>query len=168
MKTRRLVAAVGVRRRPAARWRRRRMGQHRRADDSADRDGHHGRAPRSTIATTPRPTPSRSPAQATRKYQSLDGCQGPRLRVAHRQGRHRVHRHAGHGRDGHALRQWRRTSATPSVHLRQPEAVVYETVHGHTRLVALEYVVLKADWESVHGVGRTAPEAVRPTVRLHR
>jgi len=53
--------------------------------------------------------------------------------------------------------------ATPSVHLRRPEAVVYETVNGRKRLVALEYVVLKADWESVHGEG-----AARPRLFGHR
>lgn len=48
--------------------------------------------------------------------------------------------------------------ATPSVHLRRPEAVVYQQVHGRMRLVALEYVVLKSDWESVHGAGASRPK----------
>jgi hypothetical protein len=51
----------------------------------------------------------------------------------------------------------------PSVHLRHPEAVVYERVDGEVRLVALEYVVLKADWEGVHGEG-----AARPKLFGHR
>ena len=53
--------------------------------------------------------------------------------------------------------------ATPSVNLRHPEAVVYERVGGRLRLVALEYVVLKADWESVHGA-----DAPRPKLFGHR
>jgi hypothetical protein len=47
--------------------------------------------------------------------------------------------------------------ADPSLHVRRPEAVVYETVHGTPRLVALEYVVLKQDWDAVHGVDAPRP-----------
>jgi hypothetical protein len=52
---------------------------------------------------------------------------------------------------------------TPSVHLRRPEALVYDRENGRRRLVALEYVVLKKDWESVHG-----DNAPRPRLYGHR
>ncbi len=40
---------------------------------------------------------------------------------------------------------------TPQVSLKHPEALVYARENGHRRLVALEYVVLKKDWEKAHG-----------------
>ena len=40
---------------------------------------------------------------------------------------------------------------SPRVQLRKPEALVYARTHGRLRLVALEYVVLRKDWEKVHG-----------------
>ncbi len=46
---------------------------------------------------------------------------------------------------------------TPRVSLKHPEALVYARENGHRRLVALEYVVLKKDWEKAHG-----PNAHRP------
>jgi hypothetical protein len=49
------------------------------------------------------------------------------------------------------------------VQLKRPEAVVYDREHGHRHLVALEYVVLKKDWERVHGAN-----AHRPRLYGHR
>ena len=49
------------------------------------------------------------------------------------------------------------------VRLKQPEAVVYARENGHRRLVALEYVVLRKDWERVHGA-----DAHRPWLFGHR
>ena len=43
------------------------------------------------------------------------------------------------------------------VQLKHPEAVVYHRENGHRRLVALEYVVLKQDWEKVHGANGHRP-----------
>jgi hypothetical protein len=41
----------------------------------------------------------------------------------------------------------------------QPEALVYETRNDGTfKLVALEYIVTKADWEAAHGVNAPRPE----------
>ena len=41
----------------------------------------------------------------------------------------------------------------------QPEALVYATrPDGSYQLAALEYVIFKGDWESVHGVGADPPE----------
>ena len=46
----------------------------------------------------------------------------------------------------------------PSENAATPEAVVYEPeANGRMRLVALEYVVLKSDWE---GAGNTAPPSL--------
>jgi hypothetical protein len=54
--------------------------------------------------------------------------------------------------------------ADPAVQLRKPEALVYaRDGSGKRRLVALEYVVLKKDWDSVHG--HNAP---RPKLFGHR
>ena len=47
--------------------------------------------------------------------------------------------------------------------LKQPEAVVYARENGHRKLVALEYVVLRKDWERVHGAN-----AHRPWLYGHR
>jgi hypothetical protein len=52
---------------------------------------------------------------------------------------------------------------TPAVLLRQPEALVYAPEHGHLRLAALEYVVLKSAWDQAHG--KNAP---RPRLYGHR
>jgi hypothetical protein len=52
---------------------------------------------------------------------------------------------------------------TPAVRLRHPEALVYAPVHGHLRLAALEYIVLKSAWDKVHG--NNAP---RPRLYGHR
>ena len=49
------------------------------------------------------------------------------------------------------------------IRLKQPEAVVYARENGHRRLVALEYVVLRKDWERIHG-----PNAHRPWLYGHR
>jgi hypothetical protein len=50
------------------------------------------------------------------------------------------------------------------IRLRQPEALVYRfAANGHLRLAALEYVVTRDAWESIHGVG-----AARPTLYGHR
>ena len=49
------------------------------------------------------------------------------------------------------------------VRLKQPEAVVYARENGHRRLVALEYVVLRKDWERSHGAN-----AHRPWLYGHR
>jgi hypothetical protein len=50
------------------------------------------------------------------------------------------------------------------IRLRQPEALVYRFGNnGHLRLAALEYLVLRADWEKVHG--KNAP---RPRLFGHR
>ena len=49
------------------------------------------------------------------------------------------------------------------IQLRKPEALVYRFArNGHLRLAALEYLVLRSDWEKVHGDERPAAEAVRP------
>ena len=41
--------------------------------------------------------------------------------------------------------------ADPSIHLRRPEALVYQPdKHGTLHLVALEYVVIAADWDATH------------------
>ena len=53
--------------------------------------------------------------------------------------------------------------ADPAVRLRHPEALVYDPEDGQRRLVALEYLVLKRDWEEVHGAG-----AARPRLYGHR
>ena len=53
--------------------------------------------------------------------------------------------------------------ADPTLHPRRPEAVVYERVGGEEHLVALEYVVLKADWESIHGEGAARPRLFQHT-----
>ena len=46
----------------------------------------------------------------------------------------------------------------PAENASAPEAVVYEPdANGHMRLVALEYVVLKSDWENA---GNTAPPSL--------
>lgn len=50
-----------------------------------------------------------------------------------------------------------------NVRLKHPEALVYARENGHRRLVALEYVVLKQDWERVHG-----QNAHRPWLFGHR
>jgi hypothetical protein len=52
---------------------------------------------------------------------------------------------------------------TPAVLLRHPEALVYAPGHGHLRLAALEYLVLKSAWDKVHGVN-----APRPRLYGHR
>jgi hypothetical protein len=40
----------------------------------------------------------------------------------------------------------------------EPEALVYETRNDGTfKLVALEYIVFRADWETAHGVGAPRP-----------
>ena len=41
----------------------------------------------------------------------------------------------------------------------KPEALVYQprTLNGSLKLVALEYVVFKADWEGAHGAGAAPP-----------
>lgn len=49
------------------------------------------------------------------------------------------------------------------VQLKQPEALVYARENGHRKLVALEYVVLRKDWERVHGAN-----AHRPWLYGHR
>ena len=49
------------------------------------------------------------------------------------------------------------------IQLRRPEALVYRFANnGHLRLAALEYLVLRTDWEKVHG--KNAP---RPTLYGH-
>lgn len=48
--------------------------------------------------------------------------------------------------------------ATPAVLLRQPEALVYAPEHGHLRLAALEYVVLKSTWDTAHGTNAPRPQ----------
>ncbi len=40
--------------------------------------------------------------------------------------------------------------ADPTIDAAHPEALVYEPSHGHMRLVALEYVVVKAAWDATH------------------
>jgi hypothetical protein len=52
---------------------------------------------------------------------------------------------------------------TPAVLLRHPEALVYAPEHGHLRLAALEYLVLKSAWDKAHG--KNAP---RPRLYGHR
>jgi hypothetical protein len=52
---------------------------------------------------------------------------------------------------------------TPSVLLRHPEALVYAPEHGHLRLAALEYLVLKSAWDKAHGTN-----APRPRLYGHR
>jgi hypothetical protein len=49
------------------------------------------------------------------------------------------------------------------IRLRHPEALVYHRENGHRHLVALEYVVLKQDWENIHGAN-----AHRPRLYGHR
>jgi hypothetical protein len=60
---------------------------------------------------------------------------------------------------------------TPAVLLRHPEALVYAPEHGHLRLAALEYVVLKSAWGQAHGknaprgcMGTGSISPMRPTV----
>ena len=43
------------------------------------------------------------------------------------------------------------------VQLKKPEALVYARENGKRRLVALEYVVLKKDWEKMHGANAHRP-----------
>jgi hypothetical protein len=44
------------------------------------------------------------------------------------------------------------------IRLRQPEALVYRFAdNGHLKLAALEYVVTRDAWESVHGAGAPRP-----------
>jgi hypothetical protein len=52
---------------------------------------------------------------------------------------------------------------TPAVLLRHPEALVYAPEHGHLRLAALEYLVLKSTWDQAHGMN-----APRPRLYGHR
>jgi hypothetical protein len=52
---------------------------------------------------------------------------------------------------------------TPAVLLRHPEALVYAPEHGHLRLAALEYLVLKSAWDKAHGTN-----APRPRLYGHR
>ena len=52
---------------------------------------------------------------------------------------------------------------TPAVLLRHPEALVYAPAHGHLRLAALEYIVLKSTWDKAHGMN-----APRPRLYGHR
>ena len=52
---------------------------------------------------------------------------------------------------------------TPAVLLRHPEALVYAPEHGHLRLAALEYLVLKSAWDKAHGMN-----APRPGLYGHR
>jgi len=50
-----------------------------------------------------------------------------------------------------------------TIQLRRPEALVYRFArNGHLRLAALEYLVLRADWEKAHG-----PNAPRPKLFGH-
>ncbi len=51
---------------------------------------------------------------------------------------------------------------TPTVRLKQPEALVYAPEGGRRRLVALEYLVLRKDWQQLHG-----PHAARPRLYGH-
>jgi hypothetical protein len=46
---------------------------------------------------------------------------------------------------------------TPAVRLRHPEALVYAPRHGHLRLAALEYLVLKSTWDKAHGKNAPRP-----------
>jgi len=51
-----------------------------------------------------------------------------------------------------------------TIRLRRPEALVYRFGNnGHLRLAALEYLVLRSDWEKVHGAN-----APRPRLYGHR
>ena len=44
------------------------------------------------------------------------------------------------------------------IQLRKPEALVYRFGNnGHLRLAALEYLVLRSDWEKVHGTNAPRP-----------
>jgi hypothetical protein len=48
----------------------------------------------------------------------------------------------------------------PNINIRKPEALVYQTKkNGDRKLVALEYLVLRKDWEKVHG--KDAPRPMR-------
>lgn len=47
---------------------------------------------------------------------------------------------------------------TPAVLLRHPEALVYAPEHGHLRLAALEYLVLKSAWDKAHGMDAPRPQ----------
>jgi hypothetical protein len=48
----------------------------------------------------------------------------------------------------------------PTINIRKPEALVYQTTkNGDRKLVALEYLVLRKDWEKVHG--KDAPRPMR-------
>ena len=52
------------------------------------------------------------------------------------------------------------------IQLRKPEALVYRFGNnGHLRLAALEYLVLRSDWEKVHGANAPRPTPVRPPVQ---
>jgi hypothetical protein len=57
---------------------------------------------------------------------------------------------------------------TPGVHLRRPEALVYDHENGHRRLVALEYVVLRKAWRSVHRQGAPPPRLFGQRFNLTR
>ena len=46
---------------------------------------------------------------------------------------------------------------TPAILLRHPEALVYAPEHGHLRLAALEYIVLKSTWDKAHGKNAPRP-----------
>jgi len=46
---------------------------------------------------------------------------------------------------------------TPALLLRHPEALVYAPEHGHLRLAALEYIVLKSTWDTAHGMNAPRP-----------
>ncbi|HEU5043058.1 MAG TPA: hypothetical protein VFT75_02865 [Nocardioidaceae bacterium] len=45
----------------------------------------------------------------------------------------------------------------PAIRLRHPEALVYRPTSNGLRLVALEYVVLRKDWRSAHGMNAPRP-----------
>jgi hypothetical protein len=54
----------------------------------------------------------------------------------------------------------------PTERVDRPEAVIYAWINGRYRLVGLEYVVLKQDWDAKHGVDAPAPKLFGQTFGL--
>ena len=121
-------------------------------------------------------TPSRRPARrqqpqpaALRSHhdvpQHRDG-RAARLRPVHRHGRHRLHRHARHGWHGRALRQRHAAWADPSIDARQARGAGLRprSRTARCKLAAVEYVVVKADWDAHH---KNAAARCSGTVQLH-
>ncbi len=56
--------------------------------------------------------------------------------------------------------------ADPTERIDRPEAVIYAWINGRYRLVGLEYVVLKQDWDAKHGQDAAPPKLFGQTFGL--